>query len=410
MFAALIVLGFMLSATPAVAAPMTSAQIDAVTNLLNVFGASTSTVASVQATLSSASAANAASSTSGMISEGTIRAFMIGNLRPGSNGDQVRYLQVLLAADSSVYPEGLITGFYGALTERAVKAFQKKYGLEAVGFIGPKTLKKLEDDLNRNPFAIATSSRSKVCAVMPPGHLIAPGWLKHHADDEDAHKVLPCQWLPPGIAKKLPIATSTPTTTTPDVTAPIIGVPVVNGVGTTSATVIWSTNESASGVVAFGTSTNYGMTASQGSPFSTSHSIVLTGLSASTTYHLQVTSADHKGNTATSSNITFTTATGVVVDSVAPTIQGASVNNLASTSASIVWATNEAANSKVYFGTTTPLVLASSTTASDAAFMLNHSLTLSALTASTTYYYVVESVDATGNKATTTQSMFTTSN
>jgi hypothetical protein len=40
-----------------------------------------------------------------------------------------------------------------------------------------------------------------------------------------------------------------------------------------------------------------------------SHSVALTGLSASTTYHFQVLSRDSQGNLATSSDFTFTTAT-----------------------------------------------------------------------------------------------------
>ena len=57
----------------------------------------------------------------------------------GDEGDEVSLLQKLLATDPKIYPEGKITGFYGALTERAVKRFQAKTGLEGVGIVGPKT-------------------------------------------------------------------------------------------------------------------------------------------------------------------------------------------------------------------------------------------------------------------------------
>ncbi|MDE2218459.1 MAG: peptidoglycan-binding protein [Patescibacteria group bacterium] len=62
-----------------------------------------------------------------------------GNLTRGSVGEDVRNLQILLAKDKSIYPEGLITGAYGPLTEKAVKRLQAKYNLPQVGEIGPLT-------------------------------------------------------------------------------------------------------------------------------------------------------------------------------------------------------------------------------------------------------------------------------
>ena len=58
-------------------------------------------------------------------------------------GDDVRRLQTFLAGDSAIYPEGKITGYYGALTVKAVRRFQEKYGLASVGRVGPQTLAKL---------------------------------------------------------------------------------------------------------------------------------------------------------------------------------------------------------------------------------------------------------------------------
>ena len=48
----------------------------------------------------------------------------------GLEGDDVRELQKLLAEDPDIYPEALITGFFGSLTENAVRRFQKKHGIE----------------------------------------------------------------------------------------------------------------------------------------------------------------------------------------------------------------------------------------------------------------------------------------
>ncbi|MBI2013096.1 MAG: peptidoglycan-binding protein [Candidatus Colwellbacteria bacterium] len=65
------------------------------------------------------------------------------NLRRGStdattNGE-VTKLQQFLAADKTIYPEGLVTGYFGSLTEAAVKRWQTKSGIQAVGVAGPIT-------------------------------------------------------------------------------------------------------------------------------------------------------------------------------------------------------------------------------------------------------------------------------
>src|SRR5262249_57363113 len=61
--------------------------------------------------------------------------------------------------------------------------------------------------------------------------------------------------------------------------------------------------------VDFGTSTAYGSTMTSASMV-TSHSVVLSGLSASTLYHYRVKSRDAAGNLATSGDFTFTTSAG----------------------------------------------------------------------------------------------------
>lgn len=63
----------------------------------------------------------------------------------GNRSDDVKRLQQLLATDKSIYPEGQATGFYGALTQKAVRSFQKKYGLPQVGRVGPATRAKLQE-------------------------------------------------------------------------------------------------------------------------------------------------------------------------------------------------------------------------------------------------------------------------
>ena len=68
----------------------------------------------------------------------------------GASGDDVTQLQAFLAADSLLYPEGKITGYYGSLTVAAVRRFQERYGIAQVGRVGPQTLLKLNEVMGQN--------------------------------------------------------------------------------------------------------------------------------------------------------------------------------------------------------------------------------------------------------------------
>lgn len=64
-------------------------------------------------------------------------------LRPGTTSGQVMTLQQKLKALG--YYSGSVNGTYNSATKSAVKAFQKKHGLEQDGVAGPKTLRVLLD-------------------------------------------------------------------------------------------------------------------------------------------------------------------------------------------------------------------------------------------------------------------------
>lgn len=68
-------------------------------------------------------------------------------LNQGATGEQVRFLQQLLASDPTLYPEGLVTGYYGPATAEAVKRFQSKLKLEQVGVVGPQTIARINEIL-----------------------------------------------------------------------------------------------------------------------------------------------------------------------------------------------------------------------------------------------------------------------
>jgi peptidoglycan hydrolase-like protein with peptidoglycan-binding domain len=90
-------------------------------------------------------------------------------LKAGMRGDDIKMLQEFLATDPDIYPEGLITGYFGFLTQKAVKKFQAKMGVEQVGNVGPKTMSKINELLTEG-----AGNSGKV----PPGLLIAPGIQK----------------------------------------------------------------------------------------------------------------------------------------------------------------------------------------------------------------------------------------
>lgn len=61
-------------------------------------------------------------------------------LQVGSRGNDVSSLQTFLAADNTIYPQGLVTGYFGGLTRSAVSNFQARNGISTVGRVGPQTL------------------------------------------------------------------------------------------------------------------------------------------------------------------------------------------------------------------------------------------------------------------------------
>lgn len=64
-------------------------------------------------------------------------------LKVGSNGEDVKILQILLGMDEAVYPERIVSGYFGDLTKKAVVRFQGKYDLEETGTVNKNTADKL---------------------------------------------------------------------------------------------------------------------------------------------------------------------------------------------------------------------------------------------------------------------------
>ena len=92
-------------------------------------------------------------------------------LQKGMTGSQVILLQNFLKQYPSIYPEGLVTGYFGTSTENAVKKFQTKEGIEAVGIVGPITRIKLNEFLR----GLATTSVGVTGAIGATGVTGAAG-------------------------------------------------------------------------------------------------------------------------------------------------------------------------------------------------------------------------------------------
>src|SRR5262249_23497568 len=91
----------------------------------------------------------------------------------------------------------------------------------------------------------------------------------------------------PGTAPSVSVTVANP---------PIISAVNASGFTTTGATITWSTDKPATSQIDFGTTTSYGSSTTLDTTLVTSHSQTLANLTANTTYHYRVHSADAQSN------------------------------------------------------------------------------------------------------------------
>lgn len=174
----------------------------------------------------------------------------------GSRGVNVENLQIFLSAKPAIYPEGLVTGYFGSLTRAAVARFQTQYGISPVGRVGPMTISRINS-------------------------LIASG-----------------EWT----------ATSTPGTS--DISGPWI-YSISQIIAPNSATFSWNTNESATGKVFYNTApllfnegdinsvgfgTTNGLTALNDNLARLSQQVTIQNLQTNTLYYYTIVATDLAGN------------------------------------------------------------------------------------------------------------------
>jgi len=221
---------------------------------------------------------------------------LIKQLRFGMTGEDVKLLQEILATDPDVYPEGLVTGYFGPLTRNAVKKFQKIAGIEQVGVVGPKTLSKINELLEEG-----AGESGKV----PPGLLIAPGIRKKLGFTPSP---LPGQELPPGISKKLGEQEEEEEE---DTTPPVISEVSAIDTTTTSTMITWRTDEEADSKVWYDIVTPLVITDSTPTESSSDlvldHEIAIFDLTPDTSYYYIVNSTDAVDNSTSSDEEAFNT-------------------------------------------------------------------------------------------------------
>ena len=90
------------------------------------------------------------------------------DLKQGMTDPEVSSLQSGLKLDSAVYPEGLVTGYFGSLTKAAVIRFQEKYASEVLAPVG----------LSAGTGYVGSMTRTKFNAlyggVVTPGQPVVP--------------------------------------------------------------------------------------------------------------------------------------------------------------------------------------------------------------------------------------------
>jgi peptidoglycan hydrolase-like protein with peptidoglycan-binding domain len=93
----------------------------------------------------------------------------------GQTNADVTSLQQFLAASPDVYPQGLITGYFGVLTRSAVMNFQAKYGIVSSGTaastgygrVGPSTLAKINSLMDGGVVVVNNGGPAVVMTYLP---------------------------------------------------------------------------------------------------------------------------------------------------------------------------------------------------------------------------------------------------
>jgi peptidoglycan hydrolase-like protein with peptidoglycan-binding domain len=121
---------------PTANAALTETQITAIISLLTSFGADATTIANVDASLRGGSPTTMPNPTPTPPGSNLCTRLML-HLKMGSRGADVTRLQLFLKARGHLNAEA--TGYFGAMTQAAVRKFQAENNISSTGEAGPMT-------------------------------------------------------------------------------------------------------------------------------------------------------------------------------------------------------------------------------------------------------------------------------
>jgi hypothetical protein len=334
---------FLFGSTTLTHAELNTSQVNSIISLLQAFGADQSVVNNVRVSLTGGTPTTTTTQIKTLqeqvkelkseLAEAKIKIKFTETLYRGISGDKVIELQEFLKQFPDIYPEGLVTGYFGPLTETAVQKLQEKHDIVSggttattgYGQVGPKTRAQLNS-------LLTTGAGSS--GVTPPGLLTAPGIQKKLATSTSpvpptTATSTTSTTTPSGTTPAIPATPATPsgggggggggatpaTPATPaepesDTTSPVISNIQTTNIAETSATITWTTDENSDSKISYGSVSPLSGTTTidiMDSNNVTAHSINLTGLTATKTYYYVVVSSDSGGNTSTSSEYSFVT-------------------------------------------------------------------------------------------------------
>lgn len=182
-----------------------------------------------------------------------------------------------------------------------------------------------------------------------------------------------------------------------DTTAPTISSINISVLESTYAIINWTTNENASSIIEYGADTTYGTQIGQSEESVTSHTVKVTGLTPSTTFHYRPRSRDQSTNIGLGPDGAFTTTS-------TPAISEVEITDITLNSAVIRWTTNENATTELIYGTTSNY----GSEYKDEAKTKNHTVRLTNLISGTNYRFRIRGTDASGLKLSSDEYQFST--
>jgi len=168
--------------------------------------------------------------------------------------------------------------------------------------------------------------------------------------------------------------------------------PEAGSIKATQATITWVTDRSSTSQVRYGTKSDQLDKVKGQIDAVTSHTVILSGLSASTKYYLQAQSLDEERDyaedIACSGTVEFTTLA-------LPVISNVTVSNITLNSADVSWETSMATASQIKYGTS--LDYGTTADVDAGSYVSKHTITLSDLAHSTTYHLKINGNDSDDN-------------